>query len=389
MSAEDFGKDIERLWTEVKPLYDELHCYVRAKLRGRYGKDKVPEHAPIPSHLLTNMWAQEWGDLLDLATPYKNEPPLDVTKKLVAGGYDAKKMVKLGEQFFLSLGFEKLPDEFWTRSLFTRPKDREVVCHASAWDVTYSGDLRIKMCVQINEQDLVTIHHELGHDFYFQRYFKLPVLFQQGANDGFHEGIGDTLALAVTPGYLKGVGLLDQVPANDHGRINQQMKIALGKIAFLPFGYLIDKWRWDVFSGKTPKEKYNEAWWSLKTKYQGVSRPVPGTEDDFDPAAKYHVASSTPYIRYFLAAIYQFQFYRALCKAAGHTGPIDTCSFYGNKDAGQKLIAMLSLGASKPWQEALAVLNGETKADATAILDYFAPLRAFLKEENKSEQCGW
>jgi peptidyl-dipeptidase A len=389
MSADDFEQEIERLWTQVKPLYDDLHCLVRARLRAKYGKELVPERAPIPSHLLGNMWGQQWDALYDMLVPYRDEPSLDVTKKLVEKGYDAKKMVKLGEQFFLSLGFTELPATFWERSLFTRPKDREVVCHASAWDVTYAGDIRLKMCVQINERDFVVIHHELGHDFYYQRYFSLPVLFQAGANDGFHEGIGDTLALSVTPEYLKKLGLLDAVPKTDHGRVNQQMKIALERIAFLPFGYLIDKWRWDVFAGKTPKEKYNEAWWALKTKYQGVSRPVPGTEDDFDPAAKYHVATSTPYVRYFLAAIYQFQFYRALCKAAGHTGPIDTCSFYDNKDAGKKLIAMLSLGASKPWQEALAVLSGETKADAAAMLDYFAPLRAWLKEQIKGEQCGW
>jgi peptidyl-dipeptidase A len=389
MSPQDFEADIERLWQDVKPLYDDLHCYTRKKLRTKYGKDKVADKAPIPSHLLGNMWAQQWDAIYDLVEPFPGQGSLDVDKKLVAKKYDPKKMVQLGEAFFTSLGLDPLPKSFWERSLFTRPKDREVVCHASAWDVSWNDDLRIKMCIEPTEDDLITIHHELGHDYYFHQYFKLPILFQQGANDGFHEGIGDTLALSVTPDYLKNLGLLDAVPKGDKGRLNFQMKMALDKVAFLPFGLMIDKWRWDVFSGKTPKAKYNDAWWALRTKYQGIAPPVPRSEADFDPGAKYHIPASTPYIRYFLARIYQFQFHRALCKAAGHKGSLDTCSIYGNKDAGAKLRAMLELGQSKPWPEALAVLSGETKADASALVEYFAPLRAWLKEQNKGEQCGW
>jgi peptidyl-dipeptidase A len=389
MTPQEFEADIERLWQEVKPLYDDLHCFTRKKLRAKYGRDKIPEKAPIPAHLLGNMWAQQWDGIYDVLEPYPGQGSLDVDKKLREKKYDSIKMVKLGEGFFTSLGLDPLPKSFWERSLFVRPKDREVVCHASAWDVSWNDDLRIKMCIEPTEEDLITIHHELGHDFYFHYYYKLPILFQAGANDGFHEGIGDTLALSVTPQYLKNLGLLDQVPNNDKGRLNFQMKMALDKVAFLPFGLMIDKWRWDVFSGKTPKAKYNEAWWALRTKYQGIAAPVPRTEADFDPGAKYHIPASTPYVRYFLARIYQFQFHRALCKAAGHKGSLDTCSIYGNKEAGAKLRAMLQLGQSKPWPEALATLSGETKADASAMLEYFAPLRTYLKEQNKGEQCGW
>ena len=389
MKPEDFEQDIERLWTDVKPLYDDLHCYVRKKLRTKYGKAKVPEKAPIPAHLLGNMWAQQWDAIYDLVEPFPGQGSLDVDKKLRDGKYDATRMVKLGEAFFTSLGLDALPKSFWERSLFTRPKDREVVCHASAWDVSWNDDLRIKMCIEPTEDDLITIHHELGHDYYFHYYYKLPILFQQGANDGFHEGIGDTLALSVTPEYLKKLSLLDELPKGDKGRLNFQMKMALDKIAFLPFGLLIDKWRWDVFSGKTPKAKYNESWWALRTKYQGIAPAMPRGETDFDPGAKYHIPASTPYIRYFLARIYQFQFHRALCKAAGHKGPLDACSIYGNKDAGAKLRAMLQLGQSKPWPQALEVLSGEKTADASAMVEYFAPLRAWLKDQNKGEQCGW
>lgn len=389
MTPEAFEADIERLWQDVKPLYDDLHCYARKKLRAKYGKDKIPEKAPIPAHLLGNMWAQQWDAIYDVVEPYPGQGSLDVDKKLKDKKYDAPKMVKLGESFFTSLGLDALPKTFWERSLFLRPKDREVVCHASAWDVTWTDDLRIKMCIEPTEDDLITIHHELGHDYYFHYYYKLPILFQAGANDGFHEGIGDTLALSVTPQYLKNLGLLDQLPAGDKGRINFQMKMALDKVAFLPFGLLIDKWRWDVFAGKTPKAKYNETWWALRTKYQGVAPGTPRSEADFDPGAKYHIPASTPYIRYFLARIYQFQFHRALCKAAGHKGTLDTCSIYGNKEAGAKLRDMLKLGQSKPWPEALAVLSGETKADASAMVEYFGPLRQWLKDQNKGEQCGW
>lgn len=389
MKPEDFEKEVERLWEQVKPLYDELHCYTRSKLRKEYGKEKIADKAPIPAHLLGNMWAQDWSNLYDLAAPYPKESKLDVSKALVDKKIEPKPMVKMAEKFFTSLGLDELPKTFWERSLFTRPKDRDVVCHASAWDLTYAGDIRIKMCIQPKEDDFITIHHELGHDYYYQYYYTKPVLFQSGANDGFHEGIGDTIALSVTPGYLKTIGLLDDAPQNEKADLNFLMKQALAKVSFLPFGKLIDQWRWDVFSGKTPPAKYNEAWWALRTKYQGIASPVERSEKDFDPGAKYHVPGNTPYMRYFLAHIYQFQFHRALCKAAGHTGPLHSCSIFGSKPAGDKLKAMLALGASVPWPKALEALSGETQADATAILDYFAPLRKFIQEQNKSETCGW
>lgn len=404
MAPADLEADVERLWAAVKPLYEELHCFVRAKLAARYGSEKVRDGAPIPAELLGNMWAQEWNNIFDLVVPYPREAPPDVTRALQARHWDALKMVHQGEQFFTGLGFDPLPDTFWQRSLFTRPRDREVVCHASAWDVSWSGDLRVKMCIEPTEEDFVTIHHELGHDFYFQRYESQPILFEQGANDGFHEAIGDTMALSVTPSYLAAIGLSDTqgarsssrsapssspIGAAEHARINQQMKMALDKVAFLPFGLLIDKWRWEVFSGKVSSGEYDAAWWKLAEQYQGVRSPTPVTEDDFDPGAKFHVASSTPYLRYFLARIYQFQFHKALCAAAGHVGPLDTCSIRGSKEAGAKLKAMLSLGASRPWPEALGVIGAGTKADAGPLLEYFEPLMKWLGEQNKGRKCGW
>jgi peptidyl-dipeptidase A len=390
MPAEAFEQDTDRLWDEVKPLYDELHCYVRGKLAKRYGEDKVKPGQPIPAHLLGNMWAQEWANIYPLVEPFPGTSNLDVTSQLVKQKYDANRMVKLGESFFTSLGLKPLPDTFWARSQFTKPASREVVCHASAWDVTFENDLRIKMCIKINEEDLITIHHELGHNYYYQNYYTLPVLFQQGANDGFHEAIGDALTLSITPEYLKKVGILTaEPPKNDKALINLQMKDALEKVAFLPFGRMIDQWRWDVFAGKVTPANYTSAWWELRRKYQGVAPPVSRTEADFDPGAKYHIPANVPYMRYFLARIYQFQFHRALCEAAGHNGPLHECSVYGNAEAGRKLQAMLAMGASKPWPDAMEAITGKREADATALLAYFAPLRTWLAEQNRGQSCGW
>jgi peptidyl-dipeptidase A len=393
MSPEQFREEMARLWTEVRPLYEQLHCYVRAKLRKQYGEAKIPKgKSPIPAHVLGNMWAQEWGKLYPMLEPYPGKGQPDITKALVAKKYDAKKLVELGERFFVSLGMDPLPKTFWERSMFIKPRDRDVVCHASAWDIDRADDLRIKMCVKIDDEDLVTVHHELGHDYYFHYYKSLLPLFQSGANDGFHEGIGDTLALSVTPSYLTKIGLFEkEPPRSKEADINLLMQRALEGIAFLPFGKLIDEWRWDVQSGKTPPANYNAAWWRLRAKYQGVAPPVPRSEDDFDPGAKYHIPANVPYTRYFIARILQYQFHRALCKAAGGAAdvPLHRCSIYGSKEAGDKLAAMLRLGRSRPWPDALEAMTGERRMDATAIIDYYKPLTDWLAQQNKAEVCGW
>ena len=388
MPEDAFAAQSDKLWSQVKPLYDQLHCYTRRKLNQTYGDKVVSKTGVIPSHLLGNMWAQSWEYLYSDLEPYKGVAPIDVTPVL-AKGYDAKKMVKVGEAFYTSLGMDPLPATFWERSQLTKPKNKNVVCHASAWDVEFNNDLRIKMCINLNQEDLWTIHHELGHDFYFHYYYKLPVLFQAGANDGFHEAIGDAIQLSMTPEYLKEKGLLAKVVKNDKATINQQMQVALGKIAFLPFALLVDKWRWDVFSGEVTPDQYNQHWWDLKKQYQGVAPPIERAATDFDPGAKYHVAANVPYMRYFLAAVLQFQFHKALCAKAGFQGPLHECSIYGNKDAGAAYMKMLSLGASKPWQDALFELTGGREMDAAPILEYFAPLQGWLTEQNKGQQCGW
>jgi peptidyl-dipeptidase A len=381
MEPDAFAAEMERLWQQVKPLYDSLYTYTRKKLAEKYGKE-VALDKPIPAHLLGNMWAQTWGNIYPLLAPATSDRGYDLTKILKARNTDHKQMVRYGESFFTSLGFESLPATFWERSLFVKPKDREVVCHASAWDIDFVKDVRLKMCININEEDFSVVHHELGHNYYQMAYAEQPLLFRESANDAFHEAIGDTVALSVTPAYLKQLGLIDKVP-EPSADIGFLLNRALDKVAFLPFGYLVDQWRWKVFSGEVGPNDYNKAWWELREKYQGVAPPVPRSEQDFDAGAKYHVPANTPYARYFLAAILQFQFHRALCREAGFQGPLYQCSIYGNKQAGQKLQAMLAMGASKPWPEALKAMTGEDKMDATAIIDYFAPLKTWLDEQNK------
>ncbi len=388
MDPEAFAAELDRLWGQVRPLYEALHCHVRASLAKVYGKDLVPARGPVPAHLLGNMWSQSWQNVYDLAAPPGGDPGYDLTRLLARKQVDAVEMVRIGERFFTSLGFDPLPATFWERSLFVKPSDRDVVCHASAWDIDAVDDLRIKMCIQANEEDFTTIHHELGHVFYDRAYNRLSPLYRDGANDGFHEGIGDTLALSITPDYLVRIGLLDEVPG-EGADLGLLMRMALDRVAFLPFGLLVDQWRWKVFSGEVPPEHYNRAWWDLRLKYQGISPPVPRTESDFDPGAKYHIPGNTPYTRYFLASILQFQFHRALCEEAGYEGPLHRCSIYGNEEAGARLMSTLGMGSSRPWPDALEALTGSRSMDATAIIDYFAPLAAWLEKANEGRTCGW
>jgi peptidyl-dipeptidase A len=387
MPPDEFTKELDRLWEQVRPLYLKLHAYVRIKLREKYG-DVVPAGGPIPAHLLGNIWAQEWGNIYPLVAPANSDPGYSLTDILKRRKIGAVDMVRIGERFYSSVGFEPLPATFWERSLFTRPRDREVVCHASAWDIDLESDLRIKMCIDQTAEDFTTIHHELGHNYYQRAYKDQPVIFRDSANDGFHEAIGDTIALSVTPEYLVKIGLLDKAPDSSRD-LGLLMRDALDKIAFLPFGLLIDQWRWKVFSGEVPAGAYNKAWWDLRLKYQGIAPPSPRGDEWFDPGAKYHVPDNTPYTRYFLARILQFQFHRALARIAECKAPLNRCSAYESQEAGKRLNAMLSMGQSRPWPDALEALTGTRQMDATAILDYFAPLSMWLDEQIKGKPVGW
>ncbi|NNM14307.1 MAG: M2 family metallopeptidase [Gammaproteobacteria bacterium] len=400
MTSAEFEAESERLWNQVKPLYDELHCYVRDKLADTYGENKVSRDGPMPAHLMGNMWSQQWAEIYDLVEPYPGVAEFNVTSALEAMPVEGKterakeaakaeKMVRMAEDFFTSLDLPALPESFYEKSLFLKPRDRDVVCHASAWPMDQKDDVRIKMCITPTAEEFTTIHHELGHIYYYLMQQDLPPLFKAGAHDGFHEGIGDTLTLSMTPDYLKQIGLVETVEKNEKAVINQQMKLALDKIAFLPFSKLVDQWRWDVFAGKTTPDTYNTDWWKLRTKYQGIVPPVERTEADFDPGAKYHIPGNTPYTRYFLAHILQFQFHKSLCETAGHEGPLYECSIFGNKDVGKRLGDMLAMGASEPWPNAMQAITGERDMDGSAIIEYFAPLMGYLKEENAGKTCGW
>ena len=387
MPPDEFTKELDRLWDQVRPLYVSLHAYVRMKLREKYG-ELVPARGPIPAHLLGNIWAQDWSNVRPLVAARQAGPSYSLTAILKRRNAAPVDMVRTGERFFTSLGFAPLPQTFWERSMFVQPPDRAVVCHASAWNIDLVDDLRIKMCIDPTEEDFTTIHHELGHNFYQRAYNTLPVLFRDSANDGFHEAVGDTIGLSVTPEYLVKIGLLDKAP-DASGDIGLLLGRALEKIAFLPFGLLVDQWRWQVFSGQVTPDRYNTAWWALRLKYQGVAPPEPRGEQFFDPGAKYHVPAVTPYTRYFLAHILQFQFHRALAKTAGCTTPLHRCSIYESREAGARLDEMLKMGLSKPWPDALEALTGSREMDATAIRDYFAPLQAWLDEQIEGQPTGW
>jgi len=419
MSPAELSAETDRLWGQVKPLYEQLHCYARTKLEAKYpGRGSV--NGLLPAHLMGNMWQQDWGNLWDILQPYSDAQAgsLDVTgaldrqyredysAKLLAKNAladtdervelereaqldTAKKMTERAQDFYTSLGMPKLPESYWQKTQFIKPRDRDVVCHASAWDMNTEGDVRTKMCIKPNEEDFTTIYHELGHVYYYLAYNKLPLIFQAGAHDGFHEAIGDTIVLAMTPKYLQSIGLVGEQQQSNEALINSQMRMALAKVSFLPFGLMIDRWRWGVFDGSITPANYNKAWWDLKAKYQGVAPVTPRGEEFFDAGAKYHVPGNTPYTRYFLSHILQFQFYKALCDAAGYKGPLNECSFYGNKAAGERFEAMLSKGASQPWQKTMKELTGGEKMDASAVLEYFAPLQAWLTQQNEGKTCGW
>lgn len=382
MAPDAFSAEMERLWQQVKPLYDSLHRYTRYKLRQAYGPDAVPADGPIPAHLLGNMWAQSWDNLYPILKPADLEKGEDLTALLEERKTNAVEMTRYAEGFYTSLGMRKLPATFWERSLLTKPRDRDVVCHASAWDLDGKDDVRVKMCITPTAEDFRVIHHELGHLYYDLAYSNQSPIFKNGANDGFHEAIGDTVALSITPAYLKKIGLMKTDP-DPKQEIGPLLYTALQKIAFMPFAYKVDKWRWQVYGGQVKPADYDKAWWALTQQYQGVARPAPLADGGFDAGAKFHVASDTPYARYFLAHVLQFQFHRALCKEAGDTGPLYRCSIYGNQKAGAKFQQMLEMGTSKPWPEALKAVTGSETMDATAMLEYFAPLKTWLDEQNK------
>ncbi|KAG1680453.1 Angiotensin-converting enzyme [Nymphon striatum] len=391
--SDTFVEDIEGLWLELKPLYEELHAFVRRKLRDQYGADKIKERGTIPAHILGNMWAQSWTNIFKFVTPYPKKQAIDVTEALVSKGYDALKMFKLSEDFFTGLGLEPMTKEFWSNSIITKPPGREMVCHGSAWDFGDKKDFRVKMCTVVTMVDLITVHHEMGHTQYYIQYANQPLIFREGANSGFHEAIGDTLALSVmTPEHLHKIGLLDSVVNDDETDINFLMNMALEKIAFLPFAYMMDRYRWDIFKGEIEFKNMNQRWWELREMYQGVSPPVERSENDFDPGAKYHIPNGVPYVRYFVSFIIQFQFHEALCRIAGHSGPLHRCDISGTnraKDAGRALAEIMQMGNSRPWPEAMKKLTGQPKMSASSVMKYFKPLHDWLRKQNKGHKVGW
>ena len=390
MPAADMEREVERLWGQLQPFYEQLHCHVRSRLNAQYGDSVQPADGPIRADLLGNMWAQDWSTLMPMMRPRGARATYDTTSLLTRATYDAERMTRTAEAFYTSLGLAPLPGTFWERSMLTRPRDRDVVCHASAWDLDSREDIRVKQCIQINAEHFQTIHHELGHNYYQRAYMDQPFLYQNGAHDGFHEAIGDFIALNITPEYLVEIGLLrrSQIPPAS-ADTSLLMEQALNKIAFLPFALTMDQWRWQVFDGRITPDRYNAAWWELRERYQGITPPNTRTEEHFDPGAKYHIANNVPYLRYFLSYVLQFQFYEAACQQAGWEGPLHRCTVYGNREVGARFNQMMEMGASRPWPDALEAFTGTREMDGGAMVRYFQPLMAYLEEQNEGQDCGW
>ncbi|MBL8536234.1 MAG: M2 family metallopeptidase [Hyphomonadaceae bacterium] len=390
MPPAEMEAEVARLWGQMRPFYEQLHCHVRARLNAHYGDAIQPRTGPIRADILGNMWAQDWSTLMPMMRPRGAAATYDTTRLLTRAGYDARRMTETAERFYTSLGLQELPDSFWERSLLTRPRDRDVVCHASAWDLDNREDIRVKQCIQINAEHFETIHHELGHNYYQRAYMNQPYLYQNGAHDGFHEAIGDFIALNVTPEYLAQINLLqrNRIPPAS-ADVSLLMERALGKIAFLPFAISLDQWRWQVFDGRTTPEEYNADWWAIRLGNQGIAPPNERPSDAFDPGAKYHIANNVPYLRYFLSYVLQFQFYEAACRQAGWEGPLHRCTVYGNREVGERFNAMMEMGASRPWPDALEAFTGTRQMDGSSMVRYFQPLMSYLQEQNRTEECGW
>ncbi|XP_007090142.2 angiotensin-converting enzyme 2 isoform X1 [Panthera tigris] len=383
-------KDVEHTFTQIKPLYQHLHAYVRAKLMDSY-PSRISPTGCLPAHLLGDMWGRFWTNLYPLTVPFGQKPNIDVTDAMVNQSWDARRIFKEAEKFFVSVGLPNMTQGFWENSMLTEPgNSQKVVCHPTAWDLG-KGDFRIKMCTKVTMDDFLTAHHEMGHIQYDMAYAVQPFLLRNGANEGFHEAVGEIMSLsAATPNHLKTIGLLPPGFSEDsETEINFLLKQALTIVGTLPFTYMLEKWRWMVFKGEIPKEQWMQKWWEMKREIVGVVEPVPHDETYCDPASLFHVANDYSFIRYYTRTIYQFQFQEALCRIAKHEGPLHKCDISNSSEAGKKLLQMLTLGKSKPWTLALEHVVGEKNMNVTPLLKYFEPLFTWLKEQNRNSFVGW
>ncbi|KAM6291936.1 angiotensin-converting enzyme 2 [Porphyrio hochstetteri] len=390
-SRDQLIKDVEKTFEQIKPLYQQLHAYVRHRLEQFYGPEFISSTGCLPAHLLGDMWGRFWTNLYPLTVPYPAKPNIDVTSTMVLKKWDAMKIFKAAETFFDSIGLYKMTEGFWNNSMLTEPTDnRKVVCHPTAWDLG-KGDYRIKMCTKVTMDDFLTAHHEMGHIEYDMAYSKQPYLLRGGANEGFHEAVGEIMSLsAATPQHLKSLDLLEPTFQEDEEtEINFLLKQALTIVGTMPFTYMLEKWRWMVFRGEITKEEWTKRWWEMKREIVGVVEPVLHDETYCDPAVLFHVSNDYSFIRYYTRTIYQFQFQEALCKAANHNGPLHTCDITNSTAAGTKLRELLELGRTKPWTQALENVTGEKYMNAAPLLHYFEPLYEWLQGNNSGRYIGW
>ena len=382
------GAALDRIWNELRPLYESLHCLVRARLGETYGTAVAPPDEAIPAHLLGSPWGGRWEALYDLVRSPERELRDELTRRLERRRIDAAAMARLGERFFHSLGFGPLPATFRARSRLVGAADAGIVCRPGAWHIDAGSDVRLRMCIEGSADDLVTVHEMLGRTHYHWAYrFQDPLFRTDPAAGGFEAGVAGAIGLSMTPEYFVRAGVLERVPAVDE--VGLLLRRALETLAYVPFGLAVDRWRSEVFSGQVGVEAYNRTWWELRRSYQGVGPAAPRGDAAFDPGAAAPVAGNRPSTPGVIGRILQFQLHRALCEAAGDTRALHECSVFGSRRAGARLLAMMEPGAGRPWPEALESLTGTRALDAGAMLDYFAPLAAWLDAQNAGRTCGW
>ncbi|UYZ63832.1 M2 family metallopeptidase [Hymenobacter weizhouensis] len=379
LSREEMMQLVRKINEELRPLYRELHTYARYELAKKYGVKQVPDY--LPASWLPNRWGQDWSAMVDVQG-------LNIDPVLAKKG--AEWQVQQAERFYQSLGFPALPQSFYEKSsLYPLPKDATYKKnnHASAWHLDLNQDVRSLMSVEGNTEWYETTHHELGHIYYYLTYTnpQVPVLLRQGANRAYHEAMGSLMGLAATQKpFLAGLSLVDANAKTD--QTQTLLKEALNYAVFIPFASgVMSEWENSFYADKLPADQLNARWWQLCKQYQGIVPPTARGENYLDPATKTHINDDpAQYYDYALSYVILFQLHDHIAKKILKQDPHAT-NYYGSKEVGQFLADIMRPGSSKDWRTVLKEKTGEDLS-ARAMVEYFEPLMAYLKQQNKGRK---
>jgi peptidyl-dipeptidase A len=383
MSEKEMMDLLDSFVRDTQPLYKKLHAWVRVHLAKKY-KQPVPKL--IPAHWITNRWSQEWSGIaegtVDLDPLFKGKKP--------------EWIVKSAEKFWVSLGFDQLPQSFWDKSdLYPVPAGgkRKKNAHASCWHIDLDRDVRSLMSVEANAQWFRTAHHELGHGYYFFAYARpeVPPILRQGANRAFHEAMGDLAAIAASqPVYLKAVGVLPESTKVDDraALLDEALESA---IPFIQWSAgTMAHWERDFYSANLPPEEIQSRWWKYVAEFQGVEPPSNrnGMNDHCDACSKTHINDlPAQYYNYALSTVIKYQMHDHICKKILKQDP-HSCNYYGHKEVGDFLKSIMKQGALRPWRDVLKEATGEPLS-TRALVEYFKPLDPWLDQELKGQAVGW